>query len=225
MIVYIYIEFYCRNMQSFKRIFSKKMLEHEEEQKIPLLNCANDIDLNDLNILRKLIASLSRAELLSEYLTISSSMYEEVDQDELHKLKLLQNMKVAKDTLILFIHDDFDSNRDINGCKDDKCDYCDGILIGMVTEQRNALKNIDINIHLKMYESDGTIEYRDLCASYLNCENIEQISLYDEWRYWLLTTGKQQGFYKDFRQTHTYIIFPNHPLYKMFKKYYERPVQ
>ena len=211
-------------MQSFKRIFSKQMPEQQEpeEQKVPLLNSMKD---NDLNILRKLIASLSIAELLSEYLTISSSLYEEVDQDDLHKLKLLQNMKIAKNTLILFVHDDFDSNSDIIGSKDDKCDYCDGILIGMVTEQRNALKNIDIDICLKLYQTDGIIEYRDLCASYLNCENIEQISLYDEWRYWLLTTGKQQGFYKDFRQEHVYIIFPTHPLYEMFKRYYERPIQ
>lgn len=160
------------------------------------------------------LESLSRNDLLNQYITISDREY----ICEVQKVKGKQSLKIPPNSIIMFESNN-DDHIDVDGSKDDLCNYNNGILLGMIKQDYNVYQNVDINIRLEFYQKTGGIECRELAASYFKSETYD----YDEWRFWLLTTGDDAGFYIDFRQDSTYIIFPTHPSYEMFKHHYELP--
>ena len=210
-------------MQKFKDLFTmSKQIANKETESEPLLISSlldeqNENKSLDLDILKQIMQTLCDNDLLNNYLMVNKK------DDEIHQLKAIQNMRIPMHSLILFVYDDNTNNSSIDGCINDDCDYLDGILIGLLNDTINIFQNVDINIHLDLCTNNGKIEQRELLASYIKYETFDDEDLYDEWRFWLLTTGEQEGFYKDFTQRHTYIIFPTHPFYNIYKRYYEMP--
>lgn len=197
-------------MQSMLKLFSED--KDTYDQKVPLL-LADEV--------KHIVDRLTDHDLLNTIVTISNTPCEYNEEHEaifqIRKLKSLLNTKIGKNALIIFSSNTPD-DVNIAGSKEDECSCCNGMLIGMIENNVNLMKNVDTNIQITLLRNDGTIEYRDLYASHAVYDGCD-LQAHDEWRFWLLTTGDHRGFYADFLQSQVYIIFPNHPYYEKFKMY------
>lgn len=158
---------------------------------------------------------LTEDDLLKNYIMMGSIAYE--DDEQICKLKAIKTTKIPKGTLIVLKTDGSDDSTFIEGSKDDNCCYYDGMLIGMITDNIIMMQNVHLDMPITLLRTDGTAETRNLYSSFIKDDG-NKINLYNDWRFWLLTTGNAKGFYRDFTQLHTYIVFPTHSLYNMLKR-------
>lgn len=211
-------------MQSLKQLFRSQLTTNKYEDNTPLLNTNSEEE-----DLKSFLKYLTYDDLLNRYVSISNIGYDEEDDYDImyqiRKLKGRCNMRIPKGTLIIFTYCYDDADRGpIEGAKDDDCECYDGVWIGMINDKIDMMQNIVMDMNLQLYQKDGSVEYRHLYASYLKCDTQEthkNPDLYEDWRFWLLSTGEKEGFYTDFTKNDTYIIFPTHALYDSIKAYYE----